>query len=217
MRKLVILSAGLSTPSTTGTLATAIGEAVGAAVGGRGESMETTTIEVKNLAVDLAHAMTTGGILSPALEEAVDTMRNADGLVIVTPIFQASFAGLLKMLLDVMDKNDLRGIPTLIAATAGTPRHSLALDYALRPVLTAMHADVVPTTVFAATADFGSSDGAEFTRRIARAAAEIAELMVATAGSVGGLGASASSVRSKTKSPQDNYTPFEDLLNGLGN
>lgn len=215
MRSLVVVSAGISSPSSTTQLAEEFGETLRTTVGGRGESLQVTTIELRQHAVAMAHAMTTGGILSKELEEAVELLRNADGLVIVTPIFQASFAGLLKMFLDLMDKELLRGTPVAIAATGGSPRHSLALDYALRPVLVAMHANVVPTTVFAATEDFGTSAGAVFTQRIGQAAAEMADLIVATEGSVGGLGQNASTLRRKVNLAQD-YTPFGDLLKGMG-
>ena len=84
-------------------------------------------------------------------------MTAADALIAVTPIFTASYSGLFKTFFDVLDKDALAGKPMLIAATAGTPRHSLALEHALRPLFAYLRAVVVPTAVFAATEDFGST------------------------------------------------------------
>ena len=90
----------------------------------------------------------------------IDRVHGADGLVVVTPVFAASYSGLFKTFFDVLDKDALDGKPVLIAATAGTARHSLVLDHALRPLFAYLHAVVVPTGVFAATDDFGTSGGA---------------------------------------------------------
>ncbi len=101
-------------------------------------------------------------------------MRDADGLIAVTPVFSASYSGLFKTFFDVLEEGTLDGTPVLVAATAGTARHSLVLEHALRPLFTYLHAVVVPTGVFAATDDFG--DGG-LDRRIQRAAGELAALM----------------------------------------
>ena len=86
-------------------------------------------------------------------------MTGADGLIAVTPIFTTCYCGLFKSFFDVLDTDALAGMPVLIGATAGTARHSLALDYALRPMFTYLHAVVVPTGVFAATEDWAGADG----------------------------------------------------------
>ena len=68
-------------------------------------------------------------------------------------------------------------MPVLIAATAGSARHSLVLDHAMRPLFSYLRAVVLPTGVFAATEDFGA---AGLDERIARAAAELANAVVVT-------------------------------------
>ena len=69
----------------------------------------------------------------------------------VSPIFSASYSGLFKMFFDVLQPQSLAGKPTLIAATAGTARHSLALEHAVRPLFAYLRTLVVPTAVFAAS------------------------------------------------------------------
>lgn len=217
MRTLTVISAGLSTPSTTRTVADQLSAAVSTAVTARGESLDVNVIEVKNLAVDLAHAMTTGGMSSDELSTAKQQVSEADGLIVVSPVFKASYTGLLKMFFDVLDTEALNAMPTIIAATAGTARHSLVLDYAMRPLLTYMRAVVVPTGVFAATDDFGNDEGASLHTRVNRAASELADLLVADGASVDGLGGPTTGparTRKTGNDPAENFTPFSQLLDG---
>lgn len=166
-RQLVVVSAGLSSPSSTRLLADRIAQAVESRVGARGEAMEVHHVELRDLALPLAQAMTTGGLPDPQLDEVKRLVAQAHGLVAVTPIFRASYSGLFKMFFDVLDDEALIDLPVLIAATAGTPRHSLVLDHALRPLFSYSRAVVLPTGVFAATDDFGSGDTGGLESRIA--------------------------------------------------
>jgi len=70
-------------------------------------------------------------------------VENADAIVITTPIYKASFSGLLKTFLDLLPQTALRGKSVLPIATGGASAHVLALDYALRPVLMSMGAAYV--------------------------------------------------------------------------
>ena len=101
-------------------------------------------------------------------------MTGADSLIVVTPVFSASYSGLFKSFFDVLDKDALAGKPVLIAATGGTARHSLVLEHALRPLFAYLRAVVVPTGVYAASEDWGA-EGLD--DRIERAAGELAALM----------------------------------------
>ncbi len=215
-RSIVVISAGVSVPSSTRLLADQMSTAVQAQVGARGEAAAVEVIELRELARDLA-AMTTGGVASLALKKARDLVSAADGVVAVTPTFSGSYSGLFKMFIDVLHTDALNGTPVLVAATAGTPRHALMLDHAMRPLFTYLRAVVVPTGVFAATEDFsGQGEGGGLTARITRAAAELASLVV-VGGAAAGLGADRGSTRPR-RSGNDvdaTVTPFEVLLRGL--
>ncbi|MGW4120689.1 FMN reductase [Nocardia sp. NPDC004711] len=210
-RKLVVLTAGLSQPSSTRLLADQLAAAVTAAVGGRGESLEVEVIELRELASDLATTMTTGGLPTPAVAAARQQVSDADGIIAVTPVFTASYSGLFKMFIDVLDTDALNGMPVLIAATAGTARHSLVLDHAIRPLFTYLRSVVVPTGVFAATEDFGSTGLAE---RIQRAAAELAQLVVAEPTGVQGFLQDAPVHRRSSGNGVGAVRPFSELLAG---
>ncbi|MDQ1047675.1 FMN reductase [Streptomyces sp. V4I2] len=166
--KLVVVSAGLSVPSSTRLL----GDRLAAAVG-RDLPVEVQVVELRDLAVEIAHNFT-NGFPGKKLAAAIDAVTGADGLVVVTPVFSASYSGLFKSFFDVIDKDALAGMPVLIAATGGTARHSLVLDHALRPLFAHLRGVVVPTGVYAASEDWGAEglDG-----RIGRAAGELAALM----------------------------------------
>ncbi|MDK8809443.1 NAD(P)H-dependent oxidoreductase [Corynebacterium sp. MSK035] len=133
MRKLVVVSAGVSDPSTTRILANRIAEAVDVQVSKRGEGLEIEYIELRELAVSLGTVMSTG-LYDEKLRTALDTVSGADGLIAATPVFAASYSGLFKMFFDALDKDALTSMPVIIAATAGTARHSLVLEYAMCPL-----------------------------------------------------------------------------------
>jgi FMN reductase len=203
MKRIVVITAGLSVPSSTRLLADLLGDAVERSIEARGAEVEVETIELRPLAHALADHLLTG-FPSGDLAAAIDRAHFADGLVVVTPVFAASYSGLFKTFFDVLDKDALDGKPVLIAATAGTARHSLVLEHALRPLFSYLHAVVVPTGVFAATDDFGT-DGA-LRKRIERAATELAALVA-----VGASGTPAPATP-----PAEPVTPFEQLLREAG-
>lgn len=175
-RTLAVVSAGLGTPSSTRLLADRLGDASAASLRARGERVDVVTIELRPLAHALADHLLTG-FPSGDLAETLATVRRADGLVVVTPVFSASYSGLFKTFFDVLEQGTLAGTPVLLAATAGTARHSLVLEHALRPLFAHLRAITVPTGVFAASEDFGSTADGRLQERVDRAGAELADLV----------------------------------------
>lgn len=186
MRQVIVVSAGLKNPSSTKTLADQLGHAVEAAVTARGEAIQLRHVELRTLATDLATFMTTGGTSTPALREVLQSVESADGLIAVSPVFNASYSGLFKMFFDALDREALVDKPTILAATAGTERHSLVLDFAMRPLFAYLKAHVMPTAVFAAASDFGTDSG--LGERIRRVAREFTPVILQEPTVVGGLG-----------------------------
>jgi len=174
-RRIVVVTAGLGTPSSTRLLSDRLAEASVLALEAAGEPAGVTGVELRALAHALADNLLTG-FPSGDLAEAVEAVRRADGLVAVTPVFSASYSGLFKTFFDVLEPETLAGTPVLLGATAGTPRHSLVLEHAMRPLFSYLRAVVVPTGVFAASEDFGSTGLAA---RVERAATELAALVAA--------------------------------------
>ncbi|MEV1052203.1 FMN reductase [Streptomyces sp. NPDC049887] len=177
--KLVAVSAGLSTPSSTRLLADRLAETAQQRLAEQDRKVEVQVVELRELATAIANNLVTG-FPSPTLGAAVDSVTTADGVIAVSPVFTASYSGLFKSFFDLVDPRALTGKPVLVAATGGTARHSLVLDHAMRPLFAYLRALVVPTAVYAASEDWGSG-GDEYTEglptRIRRAGRELAELM----------------------------------------
>ena len=203
MTSLVVVSAGLSVPSSTRLLADRLAAATAELV----DELAVTNIELRDLAHPLTDHLLTG-FPDEALATAIDAVRRADALIVVTPVFSASYSGLFKTFFDVLEEGTLDGKPVLVAATAGTARHSLVLEHALRPLFSYLRAVVVPTGVFAATEDFGNGSGMQ--TRIARAAGELSALLGAT--SAAGRPAARRQVEDEFADP----VPFELLLQQVG-
>jgi FMN reductase len=200
-RSLVVVTAGLSEPSSSLLLGERLAAAVERHLREAGLVPRVEVIELRAHAVDLANQMLTG-FPSPALQAALDAVSAADGVIAVSPIFSGSYNGLFKSFWDAIDRDGFRAKPVLIAATGGTPRHSLAVEHAIRPLFAYLRAAVVPTGVYAATEDWGqgglATDGS-LVERIDRAAAELADTMAAR----------------PSAAPQDAFADpmsFEDLL-----
>ena len=202
-RTLAVVSAGLATPSSTRLLADRLTAATVAALRERGEDATVEVVELRSHARDLADHLVTG-FAHESLRAVIDTVVGADGLIAVTPVFSASYSGLFKTFFDVLDKDSLTGTPVLLGATAGTSRHSLVIEHAMRPLFAYLRAIPAPTGVFAAAEDWAGADGvdAALARRIDRAAAELADLVTG---------------RPAQRRPADPFADvpsFEELLRG---
>ena len=175
----VVITAGLSQPSSSRLLADRLAQSVSNALGALGENADITVVELRDHAKDLANHFVTG-FPAPKLAAVLQQVTEADAVIAVSPIFSASYSGLFKSFVDILDKDALVGRPVLVGATGGTGRHSLALEDALRPLFAYLRADVAGTAVFAATddwADGGGDDVNPLPSRIRRAGRELAEMV----------------------------------------
>lgn len=168
MTRVLVVSAGLSQPSSTRLHADRLAAATRAELA---ERVEVETVELRDYAHDITDHLLTG-FANRRLQPLLDRVDAADGLILVTPTFTASYSGLFKSFVDVVPPESVEGKPVLVAATGGTERHSLVLEHALRPLLTYLRAVVVPTAVYAASSDWGNDTALD--ERITRAAAELA-------------------------------------------
>ncbi|CAM5426457.1 FMN reductase [Streptomyces fimicarius] len=215
--RVVAVSAGLSQPSSTRLLADRLAAATRERLVAERDrndrddrDVEVRVIELRDLAVDIANHLVSG-FPSAGLREAIDAVTEADGLIAVTPVFTASYSGLFKSFFDLIDPTALTGKPVVIAATGGTARHSLVLEHALRPLFAYLRAVTVPTSVYAASEDWGSS-GDEYTEglpsRIRRAGGELASAVL-------GRTVSGASRTPGLDDGEDAVVPFEQQLADL--
>lgn len=98
-----------------------------------------------------------------SLRDAAKRVALADVLVIATPVYKAAYSGLLKVFLDVLAQDALKGKTVLPLATGGSPHHMLALDYALRPVLQSLGAKHILPGVYASDGQIPRDDKGGYT------------------------------------------------------
>jgi FMN reductase len=85
---------------------------------------------------------------SPYLKHVTGHIERATGVIIASPVYKASYSGALKAFLDLLPQKSLAEKIVLPVMTAGTSKHLLAIDYALKPVLSALGATHVLNGLF---------------------------------------------------------------------
>ena len=112
-----------------------------------------------------------------AVADAIQGVLDAAILVVSTPIYRATYSGLLKVFFDLLPQDALARKVALPIATGGGPAHLLAVDHGLRPLLASVGALVVATGVYGTDAQFRAGvPEAALVERIERAASEAASL-----------------------------------------
>ena len=86
---------------------------------------------------------------SSAIQLLIEQISRADGVIVATPVYKASFSGALKTILDMLPERALSNKVVLPMATGGSSAHMLVVDYALKPVLAALKAQEILHAVFA--------------------------------------------------------------------
>src|SRR5579859_6293274 len=170
---LVVVSAGTSDPSSTRLLADRAAQRAVALAGQRGVATRTRVIDLRELAADITTALTSQ-LVTPKLQQAVDALGAADGVIAAAPVYKAGPSGLFTSFFQALDNDLLIGKPVLLAATAGTARHALVVDDQMRPLFAYLRALPVPTSLFAASEDWADE---ALATRADRAAFELVLLM----------------------------------------
>ncbi|SMY11183.1 CE1759 family FMN reductase [Brevibacterium jeotgali] len=178
MIEIVAVSTGLSEDSTTTRLAQRMLASTEGAFAARGAEVTTTHINVRTLAKALVD-LTVSGFPARELEEAFAAVKRASAVITVAPVYKAAPAGIHTLFWQLIDDASLAGTPVLLGGTGGTPRHSLAAESTLRPMIAYLKGYALPTSVFAATDDWGGGEQAGLDRRITQATDELAELALA--------------------------------------
>lgn len=75
---------------------------------------------------------------SPAVKDAVERVARADAVIVASPVYKAAYTGLLKTLLDLLPQKGLEGKTALPVMIGGTIAHLLAIEFTLKPVLSAL-------------------------------------------------------------------------------
>jgi len=173
--RLAVVSGGTSDPSSTRLLADRIADRVAAMIRDRGNTVVINTISLRELASEIGTAITSQ-LMGPRMTDAIEILGRADGLIVSAPVYKAGPSGLFTSFFHVLDNDLLIAKPVVLAATAGTSRHALVVDDQMRSLFAYLRTLSVPTSLFAASEDWSSSD---LTKRIDRAAIELVLLIEA--------------------------------------
>lgn len=172
-KHLVIVNAGAGDPSSTRMLADRLTQKTLAEARRQSIDMDARVIDLRSLASDIMGALTTQYV-SPELERASDLLRDADAIIAATPIYKAAASGLFSSFFQVLDNDLLVGTPVVLAATAGSPRHSLVVDDQLRGFFSYLRTVTAPTSLVSSPDAWNSG---EFGGRVNRAARELVALV----------------------------------------
>lgn len=171
--RLAVVTAGTSDPSSTRLLADRTAERIKALAQRRGHSVTISVVDLREFAADISTALT-NQLITPKLQRAIDALGAADGIVAAAPVYKAGPSGLFTSFFHALDNDLLIAKPVVLAATAGTARHALVTDEAMRAMFAYLRTLTVPTSLFAAPEDW--QDPA-LKARIDRAARELVLLM----------------------------------------
>ena len=130
--------------------------------------------------VDLA-TLPAEGLLGRArtreVEAALAAVLRSDLLVVATPIYRATYSGLLKVFFDLLPNAALAGKVAIPIASGGSPGHQLAIDHGLRPLLASVGAVVVATGIYGTPDQFaGSAPDRTLLERLEHAVEEALDL-----------------------------------------
>ncbi len=122
----------------------------------QGQGLQTEALHVRDLdPADLLAARFDG----PSIRAALASVQAARAVVIATPIYKAAYAGVLKAFLDLLPQDGLANKIVFPIATGGSPAHLLAIDYALKPVLSALGAQYILNGLYITDAQLQQTDG----------------------------------------------------------
>lgn len=96
------------------------------------ENYSVTFISVKE--IDPLVLMS-GDYKSPVVHQIADKLQKAKGVIVGSPVYKASYSGVLKALFDILPQDVLEDTIVLPVMTGGSPAHLLAIDYALKPLI----------------------------------------------------------------------------------
>ncbi len=174
--KILSLNGSVRVPSRTGIVLAALRDAIQAQVDAEWDSI--------HLAQDGQAILTSLSreTLSQEGRRLIDRVEAADLLLVGTPVYRASYTGVLKHVFDLVQRPALNGKAAVLVASGGSPLHSLVIEHQLRPLLGFFNVHTAPTGVYASDADFadGRLTNAAVAERIERAAGEAVRLLAVT-------------------------------------
>lgn len=114
----------------------------------------TTLIDLGDLPADALLGRTEDETVKQALADLTAARIHVAG----TPIYRATYTGLLKVFYDLLPAEALRGTVTIPIATGSGPAHSLMVDHGLRPLIASLGGLTTAAAIYATPADFDEGE-----------------------------------------------------------
>ncbi|BCM82882.1 FMN reductase [Methylobacterium indicum] len=170
--RIVAFSGNVRRPSRTRVLVEAV-----AAELGRRRPIDLKLYDLAEVGTGLG--ATSRQALPLPIGHMIEAMEGADGLIVGSPVYNGSYSGLFKHVIDFLDPAAIAGKPVVLTATGGGPRHALMVEHQLRPLFGFFTAHVAPTAVYAGEAEIedGAVSDPRVAERVAAAAAELGHLL----------------------------------------
>ena len=99
------------------------------------ENMSVTHFSVKDVP---SEDLMTANYLSPVIQNIVQSVQQAKGLIVGTPVYKGAYAGVFKSLIDLFPQDVFQHKPVLPLMTGGSSNHLLALEYSLKPLIASL-------------------------------------------------------------------------------
>jgi len=169
MRTMVVINGSPTKPSRTGVLLNAVADAIAA-------RMQFTTYQIT--LADVGHEFMSG-LTRPDIttrgEELLRITERADLLVVGTPVYRATYTGILKHFFDLVDRDAMRERKAVLCATGGSALHGLVIEHQLRPLMGFFSMHTMTTGLFGQSEEImdGRVSSPSLASRVARAADEV--------------------------------------------
>ena len=118
--------------------------------------LTTEAIAVRDLN---AEALLTGNFDDTSIRAGKAKIQQARAVIVATPVYKAAYAGVLKAFLDLLPQDALANKIVLPVATGGSSAHLLAIDYSLKPLLSALGAQYILNGVYIQDAQLQQTNG----------------------------------------------------------
>ncbi|WP_160035082.1 NADPH-dependent FMN reductase [Paenibacillus sp. An7] len=95
---------------------------------------------------------------SEHIVKANGIVAEADAVIVASPVYKASYTGVLKTFLDLVPERGLAGKTILPLFIGGSLAHLLTIDYALKPVLSVLGARHILAGIYTVDAQVARND-----------------------------------------------------------
>ncbi|MGD0473904.1 MAG: NADPH-dependent FMN reductase [Candidatus Velthaea sp.] len=146
---IVILVGSATTPGRTHTIAAQVGNSLRA----RDATLQLDILDLAQVSYEPADGRALEAY-DRTVRQAVAKIEAAAGVVIASPVYRATYTGILKNFLDILPVDALRDKPVGVAVVGASFHHYLGVDTGLRSVLAWFGALALPTSVYLTSSDF---------------------------------------------------------------